>query len=99
MIETFVAVRYGGQPADDSHVARMQALAGVLRKALRRAPRSRACVVPMHRAPPGSCCSPYASGPWSGADGRSISSTPRAWSGPPSDGPSRAPMNRAKALA
>ena len=39
MTETFVAVRYGGHPADDSHVARMQALAGALRKVLRRAPR------------------------------------------------------------
>jgi hypothetical protein len=42
MTETFVAVRYGGHAADDSLVARMQALAGALRKALRRAPRSRA---------------------------------------------------------
>jgi hypothetical protein len=42
MTETFVAVRYGGHVADDSHVARMQALASALRKALRRAPRSRA---------------------------------------------------------
>jgi hypothetical protein len=42
MTETFVAVRYGGHPADDSLVARMQELAGVLRKALRRAARSRA---------------------------------------------------------
>ena len=42
MTETFVAVRYGGQPADDSHVARMQALAAALRKALRRARRPRA---------------------------------------------------------
>jgi hypothetical protein len=42
MTETFVAVRYGGHAADDSLVARMQALASALRKALRRAPRSRA---------------------------------------------------------
>ena len=42
MTETFVTVRYGGHPADDSLVARMQALAGALRKALRRAPRSHA---------------------------------------------------------
>ena len=42
LTETFVAVRYGGHPADSSHVARMQALAGALRKAPRRAPRSRA---------------------------------------------------------
>jgi Domain of unknown function (DUF4129) len=41
MTETFVAVRYGGHAADDSLVARMQALAGALRKALRRAVRSR----------------------------------------------------------
>jgi hypothetical protein len=42
MTETFVAVRYGGHPANDSLVARMQALAGALRKALRRTPRSHA---------------------------------------------------------
>jgi Domain of unknown function (DUF4129) len=42
LTETFVAVRYGGHAADDSLVARMQALAGALRKALRRAPRSHA---------------------------------------------------------
>jgi hypothetical protein len=42
MTETFAAVRYGGRAVEDSHVARMQALAGVRRKALRRAPRSRA---------------------------------------------------------
>jgi hypothetical protein len=42
MTETFVTVRYGGHPADDSLVARTQALARVLRKAQRRALRSRA---------------------------------------------------------
>jgi hypothetical protein len=42
MTETFVAVRYGGQAADDNLMARMQTLAGALRKALRRAPRPRA---------------------------------------------------------